>query len=91
MTTMTAGIDSNHRRSGQALRTFGRFALLIAPFLCLPQAVQAQFNPQQARTQSIIKPAYFTSLGFLQQGRYKQAIKGFQQASRNAIRFGTCL
>ncbi|MEC7696275.1 MAG: CHAT domain-containing protein [Planctomycetota bacterium] len=89
MTTMTAGIDSKYRRSRQTLCNFGRFALLIVPFLSLPQALQAQFNPQQARTQSIIKPVYFASLELLQRGRYKQAIKGFQQASRNAIRSGS--
>ena len=91
MTTMTAGIDSNYRRSRQTLRSFGHVALMLLLIL-LPQTLLAQFNPlnpQQARTQSIIKPAYFASLELLQRGRYKQAIKGFQQAGRNAIRFGS--
>ena len=84
MTTMTAGIDSNYRRSRKTLRSFGHVALMLLSIL-LPQTLLAQFNPlnpQQARTQSIIKPVYFASLELLQRGRYKQAIKGFQQAGR---------
>ena len=82
MTTMTAGIDSNYPRSRKTLRSFGHVALMLLSIL-LPQTLLAQFNPlnpQQARTQSIIKPVYFASLELLQRGRYKQAIKGFQQA-----------
>ncbi len=86
----TAGIDSDHCRPALKMRMRVRYALLWIPLLLLlPLRVDAQFNPQQARSQAVIKPSYFASLELLQRGRYKQAIKGFQQAGRNAIRFGS--
>ena len=88
-----AGIDSNHRRLMRfeprfKIRPFSVCCLLLAAF-CLPRPAAAQVNPQQGRSQSVIKPVYFNSLEMLHRGRYKQAIKGFQQAGRNAIRFGS--
>jgi tetratricopeptide (TPR) repeat protein len=86
-------IDSNHCR----LTMFQTLLKICSLSICclvllsvlLSQPVQAQTNAQQGRTGSVIKPVYFASLEMLHRGRYKQAIKGFQQAGRNAIRFGS--
>lgn len=89
MAFFAAGIDSIFRRF-VVFQTVSRMrTLVVCCLLLLPMIFSRPLGAQQGRSQAVIKPIYFAALEALNRGRHKQAVNGFQQAGRSAIRFGS--